>query len=1047
MMGVDALVRAVSVNVGANHILFTGAGASVTSGVPSAAQCIWDWKRRIFLSRNPGLENQFSEISLQIVKSKIQSWLDNQGDFPAEGDTAEYSQYLESCFPIPSDRKKYFEEISLRAMPGLGYRLLPMLISEGIFSESWTTNFDGIVDRMAARSSKSLISVAHDSFERVSRPQSDREFISVCLHGDYRYGDIKNTDEEFRSVREADEYLRKNLKSKIQDRSILVVGYSGRDRTVMDTFREAFSIPGNGRLYWCIYGEENVPKEVDELITFARSKGREAFIVKAFGFDDLMSRLIAATLHGEAKKLAEEIVSAAKASTSVREPMKISGPYTSTLVKSNLLEIVTPVEIFKVDCDIPEDDSKWDYLRSLNYNMRISAGILKGSIYCLGELGEISSTFEKWNIKGITRVATDKSDLHFNDSTIVSIMNSAVVKYLSSKFNFSTDGRTTLWDTKREESRIVLGHKIKIAPSIKIKLRMYNNKTFLACDPSIVCLNEDKSFANRDVAQEAARQVLGRQWNKQFDMDLDGWLKIFFADKSTQIHYPIGGSSVFEFEVRNLRVLGQIFSFRQPKYQVNLKSFGNNILLPGARFHEPSLCFSSKGGLVGAKDINGLRGLLNNRPYDYALTSTGILPEIKLSVICEKGHEQKLFSFLNQLQGRVAASSKVEYLIDYPGFAKCLGTAVDIPVIGSDGWVTINSSQLGRNPLQDSKKLVSILTSTIDQVVSSKSPNVVLVYVPSSWRMIESIDDEKFQFDLHDTIKAFCVQKGVATQFLREATLEKKHTCEIIWWLALSLYIKSRRSPWILENLEPNTAFAGIGYSQQHRAGQSTVLLGCSHIYTAEGVGLNYKLSKVENPIYRRKKPYLSEDDARRVGEGIRQLYFESKGRLPERVVIHKRTPFIKEEISGLKIGLAGVKSIELLELAYESMTKFTAQMIFRGELSSHAFPIGRGTALVTGENEILLWLHGNSLGLSADKSYYLGKNRIPAPLVVRRYLGSSPMQQISQELMGLSKIGLNSFDLYNQMPATLDSSAAIARIGALLDRFGSNIYDYRLFI
>jgi hypothetical protein len=40
-----------------------------------------------------------------------------------------------------------------------------------------------------------------------------------------------------------------------------------------------------------------------------------------------------------------------------------------------------------------------------------------------------------------------------------------------------------------------------------------------------------------------------------------------------------------------------------------------------------------------------------------------------------------------------------------------------------------------------------------------------------------------------------------------------------------------------------------------------------------------------------------------------------------------------------------------------------------------------------------------------------------------------------------------NSFHLYSQMPATLESSGAIARIGQLLSRFGPEMYDYRLFM
>ena len=53
--------------------MFLGAGASITSGVPSAGLCVWEWKRDIFLTNNPGLEDQFTELSLPSVKSTFRT--------------------------------------------------------------------------------------------------------------------------------------------------------------------------------------------------------------------------------------------------------------------------------------------------------------------------------------------------------------------------------------------------------------------------------------------------------------------------------------------------------------------------------------------------------------------------------------------------------------------------------------------------------------------------------------------------------------------------------------------------------------------------------------------------------------------------------------------------------------------------------------------------------------------------------------------------------------------------------------------------------------
>jgi hypothetical protein len=60
----DALVRSVSLRKAEPHGLFLGAGALITSGIPSAENCIWEWKRQIFITKNVGLEPQFRDTSL-----------------------------------------------------------------------------------------------------------------------------------------------------------------------------------------------------------------------------------------------------------------------------------------------------------------------------------------------------------------------------------------------------------------------------------------------------------------------------------------------------------------------------------------------------------------------------------------------------------------------------------------------------------------------------------------------------------------------------------------------------------------------------------------------------------------------------------------------------------------------------------------------------------------------------------------------------------------------------------------------------------------------
>jgi argonaute-like protein implicated in RNA metabolism and viral defense len=118
-----------------------------------------------------------------------------------------------------------------------------------------------------------------------------------------------------------------------------------------------------------------------------------------------------------------------------------------------------------------------------------------------------------------------------------------------------------------------------------------------------------------------------------------------------------------------------------------------------------------------------------------------------------------------------------------------------------------------------------------------------------------------------------------------------------------------------------------------------------------------------------------------------------------------------------------------------------------RGRLHEDNYPVRRGTVIRLDDFTALVWVHGVTSALSSSHRYYQGKRRIPAPLSIRRHAGQSDIKDLAEEILGLSKMNWNTFDLYTKMPATVESSNEIARIGALLGRFQPRAYDFRLFI
>ena len=162
--------------------------------------CIWEWKRSIFLTNNPGLEDQFSELSLPSIRRKIQDWLDGQGRFPPDEAPDEYGFYIQTCFPIPEDRRAYFQDKIRSSRPHVGYQLLCHLAETDLIRSVWSTNFDGLAARAAAAPfSLTPLEIGIDSQHRLARAPAQGELQCISLHGDYRYDALKNTAAELQT--------------------------------------------------------------------------------------------------------------------------------------------------------------------------------------------------------------------------------------------------------------------------------------------------------------------------------------------------------------------------------------------------------------------------------------------------------------------------------------------------------------------------------------------------------------------------------------------------------------------------------------------------------------------------------------------------------------------------------------------------------------------------------------------------------------------------------------------------------------------------------
>lgn len=77
-------------------------------------------------------------------------------------------------------------------------------------------------------------------------------------------------------------------------------------------------------------------------------------------------------------------------------------------------------------------------------------------------------------------------------------------------------------------------------------------------------------------------------------------------------------------------------------------------------------------------------------------------------------------------------------------------------------------------------KFGEAITRKIDQL-SAQSVDTILIYIPKEYESLTAYANESEKFDLHDYVKAYAAQRQVATQFVRQKTIDSELHCQIMW--------------------------------------------------------------------------------------------------------------------------------------------------------------------------------------------------------------------------------------------------------------------------
>ena len=455
---------------------------------------------------------------------------------------------------------------------------------------------------------------------------------------------------------------------------------------------------------------------------------------------------------------------------------------------------------------------------------------------------------------------------------------------------------------------------------------------------------------------------------------------------------------------------------------------------------EPEMRFGSSESR--AVDTHPLRGLAQFGPYSKSKL-TAVPDPLRIAVVAPHGQSDKIQALLQELERPHQPMERRQYLPDYPGFSRVFGTnlaqAAGIPSIELAPGLTDEIVRAAQPHLV----LAEALSRAV-QVLRGRSLefDVAVFLLSRDWE--GAFVSEAEGFDLHDYIKAVAAAENICIQIVREAgALSYRCRCSVAWRLGVALYTKAGGIPWILANADPGTAYVGLSYALRPGRDERFAIC-CSQVFDSEGSGMEFVAYEANNVRVFGKNPFLSREQMQRVMSRTMEIYRRKHaGTSPRRVVVHKNTEFKGEEVDGCFDALAACPEIDLVHVQQAAGWR---GVLLEAPRQPHAYPCHRGTVLQIGGYETLLWTQGNAPAIVGRDFFKEGRG-VPEPLLLVRYAGHGPMEELCRSTLALTKMDWNNDGPYDRLPVTLKFAQMLAEVVQRMPYLEPRPYPFRLFM
>lgn len=283
---------------------------------------------------------------------------------------------------------------------------------------------------------------------------------------------------------------------------------------------------------------------------------------------------------------------------------------------------------------------------------------------------------------------------------------------------------------------------------------------------------------------------------------------------------------------------------------------------------------------------------------------------------------------------------------------------------------------------------------------------------------VTSLNEDRFNQDFHNALKAQAMATNLPTQLLWDSTLRHSRGTQdpatVAWNFFTAVYYKAGNVPWELSFPTGGTCFVGVTFYREGNDPNAPTRTCLAQAFSESGEGIVLRGDPVTWDKERDKKPHLNRESAQKLLKHVLEIYHKHFSVTPRRVVVHKTSRFWDAERQGFLDALASVPSYDLLAIERRGIRFFRLG----------AEPPVRGTVVQLGPRNYLVFTRGYVPFLRA----YPGL-RVPNPLEVVEHFGDSSADRVCSEILALTKLNWNTSAFASADPITIGFSREVAKI------------------